>query len=136
MHIPFVLVIMGDNYQVSNVQEHRTNPHVPPGSSFCISTWFARPSMVWGHLPTHTNPSHQPATHNPDRYQITPPSLCLCLCSSVLRAPPFWLPPLPTCFKAKPELHLLHEVRSLTQPLTPTKGSINASFCYFNIINP
>lgn len=84
----------------------------------------------------NATPAHQPATPKPDRYQITPPPLCLCLWGSISKAPPFWLPPVPTRLKAKPELHLLHGIRSLTQPLTPTKGSISASFCYFNIINP
>lgn len=62
VHIPFVLVITRDNYQVSNVQVHRTNPRFPPGSSFCTSAWFARPSMVWAHLPTQCH-SRTPTGH-------------------------------------------------------------------------
>lgn len=72
----------------------------------------------------------------PDRSQIAPPPPCLCSCCFIFsKDPPSLLPPLPTCFKAKPKLQILHEVRSIVQPLTPRKCSINASFCYFNIIN-
>lgn len=110
MHIPFVLVILGNNYQVSSVQEHRTNPRFRPGSSVCISAWFARPSIIRAHLLTQCH-SRTPTCH-PKPDQITPPPLCLCLCYSISKAPPSLLPPLLTHFKAKPELPLLHQLRA------------------------